>query len=106
LQPRRFGGGAGRSESGGADAIVVGGDVVPGAFAGEALVRLEALGASVHWVRANGERETAAALSGPPPTEGADAAEMAAFTARLLEFSGFARAGNPTASGTPNWPKF
>jgi predicted phosphodiesterase len=66
------------------DAIVVGGDVVPGAFAGAVLDRLEALSAEVHWVRGNGERETAAAVNGAPPTEGDDAAEMAAFTAQQL----------------------
>jgi predicted phosphodiesterase len=66
------------------DAIVVGGDVVPGAFAGAALDRLEALSGDVHWVRGNGERETAAAADGPHPTEGDDAAEMSAFTARQL----------------------
>ncbi|MFZ1994993.1 MAG: metallophosphoesterase, partial [Solirubrobacteraceae bacterium] len=39
------------------DAVVVGGDVVPGAFASAVLDRLETLNASVHWVRGNGERE-------------------------------------------------
>ena len=68
----------------GADAIVVGGDVVPGAFAGAALDRLEALSTDVHWVRGNGERETAAVVTGPPPKEGDNAAEMAAFTAQQL----------------------
>jgi predicted phosphodiesterase len=66
------------------DAIVVGGDVVPGAFAGAALDRLEALSGDVHWVRGNGERETAAAVDGPRPTDGDDAAEMSAFTAQQL----------------------
>lgn len=68
----------------GPDAIVVGGDVVPGAFAGAALDRLEALSGDVHWVRGNGERETAAAVDGPRPTEGDNAAEMSAFTAQQL----------------------
>jgi putative phosphoesterase len=66
------------------DAIVVGGDVVPGAFAGAALDRLQALSGDVHWVRGNGERETAAAVNGPPPVEGDDAAAMSAFTAQQL----------------------
>jgi predicted phosphodiesterase len=68
----------------GPDAIVVGGDVVPGAFAGAALDRLQALGADVHWVRGNGERETAAAVNGPRPGDGDNAAEMSAFTAHQL----------------------
>jgi predicted phosphodiesterase len=68
----------------GPDAIVVGGDVVPGAFAAAALDRLEALSGDVHWVRGNGERETAAGVDGPPPTEGDNAAEMSAFTAQQL----------------------
>lgn len=45
----------------GADAIVVGGDVVPGRFARDALDRLAALaaaGADVRYLRGNGERET------------------------------------------------
>ena len=33
----------------GPDAIVVGGDVVPGAFAGAVLDRLQALSGDVHW---------------------------------------------------------
>jgi predicted phosphodiesterase len=68
----------------GPDAIVIGGDVVPGAFAGAALDRLEALSGDVHWVRGNGERETAAAVNGPRLTEGDSAAEMSAFTAQQL----------------------
>jgi putative phosphoesterase len=68
----------------GPDAIVVGGDVVPGAFAGAVLDRLQALSGDVHWVRGNGERETAAAVNGPRPAEGDNAAEMSAFTAQQL----------------------
>jgi predicted phosphodiesterase len=68
------------------DAVVVGGDVVPGAYAMAALDRLEALEGEVHWIRGNGERETAAAVDGPPPTEGDNAAEMAALTAAQLGF--------------------
>jgi putative phosphoesterase len=40
------------------DAIVVGGDVVPGRFASEALERITALTVPVHHVRGNGERES------------------------------------------------
>src|SRR5690349_9102835 len=69
--------------SAGPDAIVVGGDVVPGAFASDVLDRLEALSGDVHWVRGNGERETAAAVDAPRTAEG-DAAEMSAFSARQL----------------------
>jgi predicted phosphodiesterase len=49
----------------GCDAVVVGGDAVPGAFAAEVLDRLDALGAPVHRVRGNGEREVAAAVDAP-----------------------------------------
>jgi predicted phosphodiesterase len=70
------------------DAVVVGGDTVPGAFPAAVLDRLEGLSASlsvpVHWVRGNGERETAAAVDGPPPPAGDNAAEMAAFSAQEL----------------------
>jgi putative phosphoesterase len=47
----------------GADAIVVGGDAVPGAFAAECLSLLSGLEPPVHWVRGNGEREVAAAAA-------------------------------------------
>lgn len=40
------------------DAIVVGGDVVPGRFAEDAFARLRALPTLTHWVRGNGERES------------------------------------------------
>ncbi len=51
-----------------ADAIVVGGDVVPGAFASDCLSLLRGLELPVHWVRGNGEREVAeAAASGIDP---------------------------------------
>ena len=65
----------------GPDAIVAGGDVVPGPFAREALDRLEALGVPVHWVRGNGEREVAEAASGAAP--GPDPEDMALVTAAL-----------------------
>ena len=48
-----------------ADAVIVGGDVVPGPFGEECLSRLRQLEVPVHWVRGNGEREVAeAAASG------------------------------------------
>jgi hypothetical protein len=54
--------------AGGADAIVVGGDVVPGAFASECLSLLRGHELPVHWVRGNGEREVAeAAAAGIDP---------------------------------------
>ena len=70
------------------DAVVVGGDVVPGAFAAAVLNRLDALsetlGGKVHWLRGNGEREVAAAVDGPPPAAGDNAAEMSAYSADEL----------------------
>ena len=51
------------------DAVVVGGDTVPGAFARRTLDRLEALAVPVHWLRGNGERETAEAVGAPEPDE-------------------------------------
>lgn len=47
----------------GADAIVVGGDVVPGAFSSECLSVLRGQQVPVHWVRGNGEREVADAAA-------------------------------------------
>jgi predicted phosphodiesterase len=66
------------------DAVVIGGDVVPGAFSAPALDRLAGLGGPVYWIRGNGEREVAAAVGGPAPGEGDNAAEMSAFTAAEL----------------------
>jgi predicted phosphodiesterase len=66
------------------DAVVVGGDAVPGAWAGAVLDLLEALSGDVHWVRGNGEREVAAAVNGGEPAAGDNAAEMSAFTAAEL----------------------
>jgi predicted phosphodiesterase len=51
------------------DAVVVGGDAVPGAFARRTLERLEALAVPVHWLRGNGEREMAEAVGAPEPAE-------------------------------------
>jgi predicted phosphodiesterase len=66
------------------DAIVIGGDVVPGAYGAAALDRLEGLAGEVHWIRGNGERETAAAVGGPPGAEGDNAAQMSALCAKQL----------------------
>jgi predicted phosphodiesterase len=44
-------------------AIVVGGDVVPGAFASECLSLLRTQSLPVHWLRGNGEREVADAAA-------------------------------------------
>ena len=49
------------------DAVVVGGDAVPGPFAAETLDRLEALPVPVHWVRGNGEREVEEAIGAAKP---------------------------------------
>jgi predicted phosphodiesterase len=51
------------------DAIVVGGDAVPGPDAAATLARLQGLGAAVRWVRGNGEREVAEAAGGAAPAE-------------------------------------
>jgi predicted phosphodiesterase len=67
-----------------ADAVVIGGDVVPGAFGAAVLDRLAAMSGPMHWVRGNGEREVAAAVGGPTPAEGDNAAEMSSFTAADL----------------------
>jgi predicted phosphodiesterase len=72
-----------------ADAIVVGGDVVPGAFSRECVSLLRGLAPPVHWVRGNGEREVAEAAAqridaaGVPPE--ALAALTAAITAAALD---------------------
>jgi predicted phosphodiesterase len=65
--------------AGGADAIVVGGDTVPGAFAGECLSLLRGHKLPVQWVRGNGEREVADAAA-----RGTDTDVAAALTAKAL----------------------
>lgn len=69
----------------GADAVVVGGDAVPGPFARAVLDRLESLTVPLHQIRGNGERETAEAVgaTGPPADENL-AAVTAAVTAGQL----------------------
>jgi predicted phosphodiesterase len=66
------------------DVVVVGGDTVPGPFAGATLARLGALGVPVRWLRGNGEREVAEAVGGPTPADDDMAARTAAITADEL----------------------
>jgi len=66
----------------GADAVLVGGDSVPGARAREALDRLNGLAVPVQWVRGNGEREVAAAIAGPLGL-GSEVADRVASTAAV-----------------------
>jgi predicted phosphodiesterase len=73
------------SRAAGPDAIVVGGDTVPGPFVGAALDRLDALTVPVHRIRGNGERETAEAVdAATPPAEDDLAAVTAAASAAQL----------------------
>ncbi len=60
------------AEAGDADAIVVGGDVVGGAFPAETVERLRALADRALWLRGNAERELVeepTGKAGPPPEE-------------------------------------
>jgi predicted phosphodiesterase len=67
------------------DAIVVGGDAVPGPFARAVLDRLDALSCPLYHIRGNGERETAeAAAATRPPGEDDLAGVTAAITASEL----------------------
>ena len=66
------------------DAVVIGGDAVPGAFAAAALERIAALDAPVHRIGGNGEREVAAAVGAPAPAEDDLAGVTAAATAAEL----------------------
>ena len=63
------------------DVVVVGGDAVPGPFAQATLDRLDALDATVRWLRGNGEREVAAAVGAPPAADDDMAARTAALSA-------------------------
>jgi hypothetical protein len=67
------------------DAVVVGGDAVPGPFAGATLARLDSLSVAVHWIRGNGEREVADAIGAPAPASEDVAAVTAAITAAELD---------------------
>jgi predicted phosphodiesterase len=71
----------GDPRAGDPDVVVVGGDAVPGPFAGATLARLDQLSAPVRWIRGNGEREVAEAVDGPAPTDDDLAARTAAITA-------------------------
>src|SRR3954451_22477170 len=66
------------------DAVLVGGDAVPGPFARAVLARLESLAVPVHWIRGNGEREVAEAVGAPDAAPGDLAAVTATITMREL----------------------
>src|SRR4051794_39244404 len=66
------------------DAVLVGGDAVPGPFAAAVLDRLESLTVPVHWIRGNGEREVAEAVGATEPAPDDLAAVTAAISAREL----------------------
>ena len=66
------------------DAVLVGGDAVPGPFAAAVLDRLESLTVPVHWIRGNGEREVAEAVGAAEAARDDLAAVTAAITAREL----------------------
>jgi hypothetical protein len=69
----------------GPDAVVVGGDAVPGPFARAVLDRLDALTVPLHHIRGNGEGETAAAVEATtPPADDALAMVTAAMSAAEL----------------------
>ncbi len=65
------------------DAIVVGGDVAPGAFVKECLSLLRGQDLPVHWVRGNGEREVAEAAASGVQAEQVSPDDFARFTAAL-----------------------
>src|SRR6185437_13718827 len=67
----------------GADAIVVGGDIVPGAFSNECLSRLRGHELPVHWVRGNGEREAAEASASGLDPERVSPTDPAMYTAAI-----------------------
>jgi len=70
------------------EAVLVGGDAVPGPFAAAVLDRLESLRVPVHWIRGNGEREVAEAVGvaepAPDDTAAINARELGAERARAL----------------------
>jgi putative phosphoesterase len=78
------------------DAVVVGGDVVPGPFVAQVLDRLERLTVPVHWVRGNGEREVAEAAAAGGPTDDTLPARCAAANAAAL--------GGPRSGQLAAWP--
>jgi predicted phosphodiesterase len=66
-----------------AEAIVIGGDAVPGPFSAECLVLLQGHELPVHWVRGNGEREVAEAASRGTVAETVPAGDLAQLTAAI-----------------------
>ncbi len=66
------------------DAVIVGGDAVPGPFARAVIERVEEIGGPVHWIRGNGEREVAAARPGAVIAPEDVPARTAALTAAEL----------------------
>jgi predicted phosphodiesterase len=67
------------------DAVVIGGDAVPGPFAATTLDLIDAIDVPVHWVRGNGEREVAAARTDEEPPDPKDMATVSAWlTAKEL----------------------
>jgi predicted phosphodiesterase len=76
------------------DVVLVGGDAVPGPFARATLDRLEALGA--RWIRGNGEREVAEAVTSPTPAED----DLVMVTAKLSA----AELGDDAASALAGLP--
>jgi predicted phosphodiesterase len=63
------------------DAIVVGGDVVPGPFMGETVDRLRGLGERARFVMGNGDREVVEAFDAGARPEDAGQSRFARFTA-------------------------
>src|SRR3954451_4301690 len=66
------------------DAVLVGGDAVPGPFGAAVLDRLESLTVPAHWIRGNGEREVAEAVGAADPAPDDLVAVTAAISAREL----------------------
>lgn len=66
-----------------ADAVVVGGDAVPGPFSAECLALLRAHELPVHWVRGNGEREVAEAAVRKTAAKTVSPDDLAQLTATI-----------------------
>ena len=63
------------------DAIVVGGDVVPGPMMAETVARLRDLGDRAHFVMGNGDREVVDAFDAGPEAADAEESPFSRFTA-------------------------
>src|SRR6478735_3404267 len=63
------------------DAIVVGGDVVPGPMMAETVARLRDLGDRAHFVMGNGDREVVDAFDAGPEAADAEESRFSPFTA-------------------------